>query len=125
MKQRYWVLGALVILTGSASGLYYVISRLPPEPHRMFARPQIIFFLLTFLMLSAGTVPFAAFFNHRFANPAWPERDWGRLLRQGCMVGGGGILLLYLQLQRTLNWTVGLVLVGVLVLIEFYFLTRE
>jgi len=125
MNLRYWVGGAIIILGGSALGLYYVITHIPPDPQRVFARPQILFFLLTFLTLGAGTVPVSAYFNHRFANPAWTDRDRVRLLRQGGLVGGLGILLLYMQLQQTLSWPVGIVLVGVLVLIEIYFITRE
>jgi hypothetical protein len=78
-----------------------------------------------FLGLSSVTIPVSAYLNHRFARRGWSERDKTRLIRQGAWVGLFGVLLAYLQLIRALNWTIAIVLAGVFVLIEVFFLTRE
>ncbi len=125
MQQKYWVIGAGILTVSSSFALYSIIQQLPPDTSTMFARPQVLFFLCTFLTLSAGTVPLAAYFNHRFSQADWAERDSARLLRQGFWIGASGVILLYMQVLRTLNWTIGLVTAGVFILIEMYFLTRE
>jgi len=124
-RQLYGGIGALILAASSGFALYYLVNQVPPDPSAMFARPQLMFFLFVFLTLGAGTVPLTAYFNHRFAKPDWPERDKMRLLRQGFWLGAVGVILLYMQLLRTLNWTIGLVTAGVFILIETYFLTRE
>ena len=105
--------------------MYYIVTRLWPEPESYLARPQLFFFFFTFLTLGAGTVPITAYLNYRFAQADWVQRDKIRLLRQGSWVGLWGVILSYLQLIRALNWTIALISAGVLVLIEIFFLTRD
>ena len=125
MRQRWWVLLSIVVAIFSFLALYYVLHYLWPAPDTTFARPQILFFTFAFLGLSSMTVPLTAYLNHRFARLGWQERDKTRLIRQGVWVGFLGVLLAYLQLIRALNWTIAIVLAGVFVLIETFFLTRE
>lgn len=108
----------------SLAALYYIVTNLWPHPETIFAQPQLLFLTFLFLSLATLTVPISAFFNHRLAKPNWPERDKTRLARQAVWVGLVGILLAYLQLIRALNWTVALVLIGVFILIEAFFITR-
>lgn len=124
MRPRWWVLSSLLVAVLSLAALYYIINNLWPHPETMFAQPQLLFLTFLFLSLASLTVPISAFFNHRLANPEWPERDKIRLLRQGTWVGLAGILLAYLQLIRALNWTIAAVLIGVFILIEAFFITR-
>jgi hypothetical protein len=124
MRPRWWVLLSLIIATLSFSGLYYVLTTFWPNPDTLLAQPQLFLFTLLFLSLGSTTIPITAYFNHRFAKPGWLERDKTRLLRQGAWVGLLGILLTYLQLIRALNWTIAVVLMGVFILIETFFLTR-
>ena len=75
--------------------------------------------------VGAGTIPIALYLNQRFAKPGWLERDALRVERQGAWVGMFGAVVAYLQLIRALTLTIALVLAGVIVLIEMFFLTRE
>jgi len=125
MRQKWWVLLSIVLAGISFTSLYYLVNNIWPEPHPILAKPQLLFLSLTFVGLSAGTVPVTSYLNQRFAKPGWFERDKIRLARQGGWVGLFGVLMAYLQLIRALNWTIALVLVGVFILIETFFLTRE
>jgi hypothetical protein len=125
MRLKWWVIISIVIAGVSFFVLSNIVNNLWPDPQTVLARPQILFFTFTFLGLSAGTVPIAAFFNQRFAAAGWFERDGARVVREGAWVGLFGVILLYLQWLRALNWTITLVLGGVFVLIEIFFLTRE
>ena len=125
MRLRWWVLISLCLAALSLTLLYYVYVNIEPQPNVILAGPQLLFFALMFLSLGAGTVPVTAYINYRFAKPGWVERDKGRLVREGIWVGLYGVLLAYLQLARSLNWTIALVLACVFVFIEAFFLTRE
>ena len=124
MRLKWWVVSSIMIAGVSFFIVSYLVNNLWPDPQAIYAQPQILFFAFSFLALSAGTVPIAAFFNQRFAAEGWFERDSTRLVRQGAWVGLFGVILLYLQLLRAFNWTIALVLGGVFVLIEIFFLTR-
>jgi hypothetical protein len=125
MRTRWWVLLSVNISFVSILALYYLINYVWPTPEEIFARPQLLLFTFMFLGLSSVTIPVSAYLNHRFARKDWSERDKTRLVRQGTWVGLFGVLLAYLQLIRALNWTIAIVLAGVFVLIEVFFLTRE
>ena len=125
MRIRWWIVGSLLLAGSSSAIVYYVLTSLWPNPDTLAGRPQLLLFIFAFLGSSAGVVPLAAFFNHRFAKPGWVDRDRHRLLRQGVWTGLFIVILMYLQLLRALTWPVALVLTGVLILIEAFFLTRE
>lgn len=125
MQQRWWILSSIAVAILSLVCLYYIITYVWPEPDALVARPQFLLLAFMFLGLSAGTVPVTAYLNYRFAKPGWFQRDKIRLMRQGIWVGLFGVLIAYLQLIRALNWTIALVLAGVFVLIETFFITRE
>jgi len=125
MRLRWWIILSGVLALFSIFLLYYIYTRIPPRPNVILAGPQLLFFILTFLALSAGAVPVSAYMNYRFANPDWVKRDKPRLVREGVWFGVLGVLLTYLQLIRALNWTIALVLACVFILIETFFLTRE
>jgi hypothetical protein len=125
MRQRWWVLISIVVAALSIISLYYVVNNLWPNPNTIFAKPQLLLLVFMFLGLCAGTVPVTAYLNHRFAKPGWLQRDKIRLVRQGTWVGFFGVLLVYLQLIRALSLTIVMVMAGVFILIEVFFLTRE
>ena len=125
MRPKWWVAISLVVAGISFFALYYIINNLWPSSQTIFTRPQLLLLTFVFLGLSAGTVPVAAFFNQRFASAGWFKRDKTRLIREGAWVGLFSVILLYLQLLRALNWTIVLVLAGVFILIEIFFLTRD
>ena len=125
MRLQWWVLGSLILALCSLLSLRYIITTIWPNLDAVFAGPQLLFLLLLFVTLSAGSVPITAYLNYRFARPGWLERDKPRLLRQGTWVGVVGVVMAYLQLIRALNWTITAVLICVFILIEVFFLTRE
>jgi protein-S-isoprenylcysteine O-methyltransferase Ste14 len=125
MRPKWWVAISIVVAGISLFSLHYIINNLWPSSQTIFAKPQLLFLTFLFLGLSAGAVPVAAFFNQRFASDDWYKRDKTRLVREGAWVGLFGVILLYLQLLRALNWTIVLVLAGVFILIEIFFLTRD
>jgi hypothetical protein len=125
MRQRWWVLGSIVLAAFSFFCIRYIVTYLWPDPDTVFARPQLMFFAFMFLGVSASAIPVSAFLNNRFSKSGWQERDKIRLVRQGTWVGIFGVLLAYLQLIKALNWTIVAVLAGVFALIETFFLTRE
>jgi hypothetical protein len=125
MQPRWWVMISAVVAVLTLFCLYYVVYYIWPAPETVLARPQILLFTFMFLGLGSLTVPISAYLNHRFARNGWSQRDKTRLVRQGAWVGLFGVLLAYLQLIRALNWTIAIVLAGVFVLIEVFFLTRE
>ncbi len=125
MRQRWWMLVSIFVAAVSFLFIYYLVNYTWPVPDMILARPQLLFLVFVFLGLGATTLPVVAYLNHRFAKANWYERDKTRLLRQAAWVGFFGVLLAYLQLIRALNWTMAIVLAGVFVLIEAFFLTRE
>jgi len=125
MRPKWWVIISIVVAGVSFYSLNYVINNIWPTSQRIVSQPQLLFLTFTFLGLSASAVPISAFFNQRFAKEGWFDRDKTRLVRQGVWVGLFGVILLYLQLLRALNWTIVLVLAGVFILIEIFLLTRE
>ena len=125
MQLRWWVLISILVALFSYCSIYYIFTRIPPNPNIILAGPQLIFLTVIFMALSSSAVPISAYMNYRFANPDWINRDKRRLLREGVWVGAFGVLVVYLQLIRALNWTIALVLACVFILIETFFLTRE
>jgi len=125
MRLRWWILLSIPLASFSFFSLYFIYTRIEPNPNVILAGPQLLFLIFMFLGLGAGAVPVTAYMNYRFAKSGWIKRDKARLLREGAWVGLFGMLLAYLQLIRALNWTIGLVLVSVFILIELFFLTRE
>jgi hypothetical protein len=125
MRLRWWVLFSTIFSVISFGLLVYVVIYLWPDPDRMLAFPQLLFFVAWYLFLTTVSITVAAYLNYRFAKPGWLQRDKFRLLRQGTWVGTLGLLLAYLQLVRALSLVVGLVLVAAFFLIELFFLTRE
>ncbi|MCB0208924.1 MAG: hypothetical protein KDJ52_06330 [Anaerolineae bacterium] len=125
MRLKWWILCSLLLAVASFLFLYYIIHNIWPNPTSLFAPPQLLLLSSMFMGLSSATVPVTAYLNYRFAKPDWYSRDKSRLLRQGAWVGLLGVLLAYIQLLRAFNWAVAVVLVGVFIFIELFFLTRE
>jgi hypothetical protein len=124
MRPHWWVVISFIIAIFSFAYLYHIVSSVWPNPETGLDQPQLLLFIFMFVGMAALTIPISAYLNHRFAQPGWPERDKPRLLRQGGWVGLFVVLLAYLQLLRALNWTIVVVLAGVFILIETFFLTR-
>ncbi len=81
-----------------------------------------MFFVLGLSALTGTSIPFIVFLSKRFGkNPL----SVNVLMRQAIWVGVIGCILAWLQLGRALTWTIGLLIVSVIVGIEWLIEIRE
>lgn len=120
MNLRWWgFLSTMIAVTGAA-GLQFTLTRLYPS-----TLTQILLFVLLFITSAAAALPLFAFLNFRFGEKNWRKKDSNRLLRQAAEVGLLAVFLAYLQLIQALDWMIAVVLSGVFILMETFFLTRN
>ena len=81
-----------------------------------------MFFVLGLSALTGTSIPFIMFLSRRFGkNPL----SVNILMRRAIWVGVIGCILAWLQLGRALTWTIGLLIVSVIVGIEWLIEIRE
>ena len=81
-----------------------------------------MFFVLGMSALTGTSIPFIMFLSRRFGkNPLSVDI----LMRRAIWVGVIGCILAWLQLGRALTWTIGLLIVSVIVGIEWLIEIRE
>jgi len=115
-----WVaIGVLSFGAGSVGIWYLVIHTYPTE------LMQALFLALLAVALTGLTLPVAGVLNQRFARPNWLRKDPLRLLREGVSVALFGVLCSWLQKEGFLSLTLVLIIGGVLMLTETFFLTRS
>jgi hypothetical protein len=115
-----WVaIGVLSLGAGSVGIWYLVIHTYPTE------LMQALFLALLAVALTGLTLPVAGVLNQRFARPNWLRKDPLRLLREGVSVALFGVLCSWLQKEGFLSLTLVLIIGGVLMLTETFFLTRS
>ena len=85
---------------------------------------QPAFLLLLFVALMSTFVPIAFYFDHRFVSSE-SGADSVRAVRQGGLAALFLVLCAWLRMIRSLSWPVALLLLGVLVSIEVFLLTRH
>ena len=85
---------------------------------------QPVFLVLLFVALMATFVPVAFYFNRRFASSESGE-DSLHAVRQSGLAALFLVLCAWLRMIRSLSWPVALLLLGMLVSIEFFLLTRR
>jgi hypothetical protein len=85
---------------------------------------QGLFLTLLAIALAGLTLAVAGVLNQRFAHPNWLRKDPLRLLREGVSVALFGVLCSWLQKEGFLSLTLVLIIGGVLMLTETFFLTR-
>ncbi len=120
MSLRWWAFSTTIIAITGASGLIFLVSRLYPSP-----ATKTLLFILLLTTFSSGAVPISIYLNHRFAARKWFKQDRYRLVRHALESGLLMAILAYLQLGQNLDWTIAAVLVGVFILMETFFLTRN
>ena len=114
-----WVaIGVLSFGAGSVGIWYLVMHTYPTE------LMQALFLALLAVALTGLTLPVAGVLNQRFARPNWLRKDPLRLLREGVSVALFGVLCSWLQKEGFLSLTLVLIIGGVLMLTETFFLTR-
>jgi len=120
VRLRWWVVLGLLMAGLGGVGLWWIVTRVWPDPITELA----VLGLLA-VTLCGLTIPVATYLNHRFAQRGWQAQDPRRVLRQGAWVGLLGVLLGWLKKEGALNWTIAAVIAGVFALLEVFFLTRE
>ncbi|MDY7040411.1 MAG: hypothetical protein SVX38_06080 [Chloroflexota bacterium] len=119
MSRRVIILLAVVIAVLSWAGLVGLVffTRAP-----LWA--QVAFFVLLFIAMTATSLPFAFYLNGRFAGEK-SASDPRRPLRQSAWAALFFVVCAWLQMIRALHWIVVALLLGVFVLLETFFLTRD
>lgn len=109
---------SIIALIGGLS-IRFVLNQIYPS-----LISEILLFGLIFITTMALVIPIAAYFNHRFAAQDWRAKDPRRLIRQGVAGGTLIVAVTYLQLIQALDGMMFIVLGGVFVLMEIFFMTR-
>ncbi len=108
------ILAAVIALLGWG-GLAYLVDRTSPQPYTW------LLFLALLLVTLVTTIYLPLRHLHRRLAKPVPARA----LRQSSWLAIFVVLCAWLQMRRTLDWTVALLLATVFGLIEGYLLSRE
>jgi hypothetical protein len=111
----YVALVALMAWTGFAS-----VVMLPPNELTL-----PVLFVLLFVCVGSTLMPAIAYLNARFGRFCSEHIYQVRFVRQSILVGAFVVVAAWLQLQRKLSATLGLILLAVFVLTETFLITRE
>jgi len=119
MSRRTIIVVAVVIALLSWAGLAGLIffTRAP-----LVAR--VAFFVLLFVALTTTFVPLAFYLNGRFAKPE-ATTDPRHPIRQSTLAALFLVVCAWLQMIRALHWIVVALLLGVFILLETFFITRN
>ena len=100
-------------------GVVYILYSTRPEGVNLW-----LFFLALFASFLTTSTPFAYYLHFRFA-ASKPERSrMLRALREGALVGFLIVLCAWLQMIRALNWMNGMIIFGILALLETFLLAK-
>ena len=99
-------------------GLFVLVAYLPPT-----LGPRWLFYFLFSLALTGTVLPVVAFLNRRF--PSSPPAHPGVIIRQSIWFGIYWATLAWLQLGRVLTFSLALLLLIGLVLVEWLLRLRE
>ena len=86
---------------------------------------KLLFFVLLFFAVASTFMPAIAYLNARFGRFSTVRVYRVRFVRHSLQVGLFVIIIAWLQMQRVLNLTIALILIGVFVLTEMFLVTRE
>lgn len=121
-----WAITLIAFIVGAAAwaGLAYTVTNYVPDSTTIS-----LGMVLAFIAITGTVLPPIHYLNYRFAGEIDEETvtrpdDW-RIYRQSGMLGLLAAICLWFQLMRVLNWIIVLLLVGVFVLIEVFFRSRN
>jgi len=108
-------------------GLAIIGNLLQRWPVALWRDWRFAFLVAIWLTFSGLTLPLVWLLHRRFGRPDAGEswRSFGTLARQSAWVGSWGTINAWLQMNRTLNWAMALLMGVVLALLEALLLTRE
>jgi hypothetical protein len=86
---------------------------------------KFLFFVLLFVALTSTFMPAVAYLNARFGRFCSVQVFRVRFVRQSIQMGLFVVVVAWLQMRRVLTLSIALILIGVLVLTEMFFITRE
>ncbi len=110
---RGLMISALVLLAVGWPGLFLLLSNTLPT-----VGPRWLFFFLLVLAATGTALPFVWLLNRRFAGDPAPASSV--LLRQGLLVGLYAALCTWLQINRSLNLSLALLLAVGLFAIDWF-----
>jgi hypothetical protein len=118
-RDRRWIWYVVFVAIVAWVGLWGILQR------QITAMTKLLFFVLLFLAIVSTFMPAIAYLNARFGRFRTARVYRVRFIRQSIEIGLFVVIIAWLQVQRTLDLPVGLVLVGVLILTEMFLMTRE
>jgi hypothetical protein len=114
------VAGGVLLAALAWTGLAWLIfNTLPTVPNRW------LFFLLVQIALSGTALPFVRYLHQRYDRPAAPPVSYTVLVRRSVWVGLFGVICLWLRIPRLLSIPLALIVLGALVMVEFFLRLRE
>ncbi len=111
---------ALVITLIGGLALVTLVQNSWPGPAE-----QALFLVLLFAAASAAAAIVARPLLRRFARPEWLERDPWRAERNGMLFGIWLVVVAWLRMRRTLDWTGVVVLAGAVAMVELAIVMRR
>ena len=108
----------LAALSWTALG-WLIFNTLPTVPNRW------LFFLLLQIALSGTALPFVRYLHQRFDRPGPSPISYIVLVRQSVWVGLFGVICLWLRIPRLLSLPLALIVLGALLMVEFFLRLRE
>jgi hypothetical protein len=118
-ESKRWILYISLAILVSWLGLWGLIHL------AVSSTTKTLFFLLLFTGMTTTVMPAAAYLNARFGQYESRNTYRSRFVRQSIWVGACAVVGAWLQMQRVLSLTLGLILVAVFALIETFLITRE
>ena len=117
---KRWMLYVILVALIAWAGWGVVIYQLPAND---LTKPML--FTLLFVSTSATLMPAIAYLNTRFGRIRDQRVYQARFVRQSILSGAFTVMIAWLQMQRVLSVTLGLILLAVFVLTETFLITRE
>jgi hypothetical protein len=86
---------------------------------------KVLFFVLLFFAIASTFMPAIAYLNARFGRFSSLRVYRVRFVRQSIQIALLVVIVAWLQMQRMLNLSIALILIGVIILTEMFLITRE
>lgn len=122
LKNKYIIFIAFTAII-SWFGFYIVIQKINPEQSAETA--LVLFFSSLFIALTCSFALMGYFLRIWFTKNEVTVNNLNIALRQGVLLALCAIFCLIFLLLNTLTWWIGILLVSLITLLEFYFTSKE